>query len=138
MIRFEMSKSGRYHQSQITGNRLLNKFTTTPYGEFHLKSFNIFNKTNPVHSFTGLGTKLDIRLKNYDDIMNHYNETGKLDITPILKDFSRPINRIDQTAMIHDVKYISPNLQGIRLMLISYMLITISYHQLQERNLKEV
>ena len=43
--------------------------------------------------------------------MNHYNETGKLDLTPIPKDFSQPINRIDQAAMIHDVKYISPNLQ---------------------------
>ena len=98
-------------QSQITGNKFLNKFTTTPYGEFHLKSFNIFNKTNPVHSFTGPGTKLDIRLENYDEIMDHYNESGKLDITPIPKDFSKPINRIDEAAMIHDVKYISTNLQ---------------------------
>ena len=106
-----MSKFGRYFQSQINGNKFLNKFTTTPYGEFHLKSFNIFNKTNPVHSFTGPGTKFNIRLENYDDIMNHYNETGKLDITLISKDFSHPINRIDQSAMIHDVKYISPNLQ---------------------------
>ena len=106
-----MSKFGGDLQSQITGNKFLNKFTTTPYGEFYLKSFNIFNKTNPVHSFTGPGTKLDIRLENYDDIMDHYNETGKLDITPIPKDFSHPINRIDQAAMIHDVKYISSNLQ---------------------------
>ena len=30
---------------------------------------------------------------------------------PVPKDFSHTINRIDQTAMIHDVKYISPNLQ---------------------------
>ena len=43
--------------------------------------------------------------------MDHYNETGKLDITPIPKDFSHPINRIDQAAMIHDVIYITPNLQ---------------------------
>ena len=87
----------------------------------------------------GPGTKLDIRLEYYDDIMNHYNETGKLDIIPIPKDFYHPINRIDQAAMIHDVKYISPNLQDRhKLMLISYMLITISRHQLQAKNLKEV
>ena len=106
-----MIKFGRDLQSQITGNRFLNKFTRTPYGEFHLKSFNIFNKITPVHSFTGPGTKLNIRLENYDDIMDHYNETGKLDKTQIPKDFSHPINRIDQAVMIHDVKYISPNLQ---------------------------
>ena len=82
MIRFEISKFDL--QSQITGKKILNKFTTTPYGEFHLKSFNIFNKKNP-------GTKLDIRLENYDDIMGHYDETGKLDIMPIPKDFSHPI-----------------------------------------------
>ena len=47
-----MSKFGRDLQSQITGNKFLNKFTTTPYGEFYLKSFYIFNKTNPAHQFT--------------------------------------------------------------------------------------
>ena len=67
--------------------------------------------------------------------MDQYNETGKLDIKPIPKDFSQPINRIDQAAMIHDVKYISSNFKiGIKLMLISYMQITISPHQLQEKN----
>ena len=98
-------------QSQITGNRFLKYFTTTPYGELHLRTLNPFNKTNPTHNYTGPLTKLDIRLENYDDIMDHYNKTGKLDITPIPKDFSQPINRIDQAAMIHDVKYISTNLQ---------------------------
>ena len=125
MTKFEMIefgrdlKFGRDLQSQITGNKFLNKFTTTPYGEFHLKSFNIFNKTNPVHSFTGPGTKLDIRLENYDDIMNHYNETCKLDITPIPKDFSHPINKIDQAAMIHYVNiFLTIFKIGIKLMLI--------------------
>ena len=105
-------KFGRDLQSQITGNKFLNKFTTTPYGDFHLKLFNIFNRTNPVHSFTGPGTKLDIRLENYKDITDQYNETGVFDIAPVPKDFSQPINRIDQAAMKHDVKYISPDFKN--------------------------
>ena len=35
-------------------NRFLNHFSTGRYpGELHLKSLNPFNKTNPVHNFTG-------------------------------------------------------------------------------------
>ena len=51
----------------------MKKFTTTPYGELHLRTLNPFNKTNPTHSFTGPLTKLDIRLENYDDIMKLEN-----------------------------------------------------------------
>ena len=43
--------------------------------------------------------------------MNNYNETEKLDIPPIPKQNSRPINKIYQAAMQHDVDYISKDLQ---------------------------
>ena len=55
------------------------------------------------------GTNIKEHLQNYDDIMNRYNETGLLDIPPIPKESSIPINRIDQAAMQHD--YISKDLQ---------------------------
>ena len=43
--------------------------------------------------------------------MNNYNKTSKLNIDPIPKNDSVSINRIDQAAMKHDVKYISNNLK---------------------------
>ena len=55
-------------------------FTTTGIpGELHLLG----------HSFTGPGTRLDLRLNEND--------------TP--KDFSKPINRIDEIALKHDLDY---------------------------------
>ena len=45
------------------------------------------------------------------DIINNYYETGLLDINPIPKDSSIPINRIDQAALKHDIKYISKDLK---------------------------
>ena len=72
---------------------------------------NPLNKTNAIHNFTGTLTKLENRLENYDEIMNNYNETGKLDISPIPKENSIPIDRIDQAAMQHDIDYISKDLK---------------------------
>ena len=106
-----MSKGGDL-QHAITDNKYLSKFSTGKYpGEFHLRSLNPLNKTNPVHFWTGPGTNIDKRLENYNDIMNNYNKTSKLNIDPIPKNDSVPINRIDQAAMKHDVKYISNDLK---------------------------
>ena len=58
--------SGGDIQQTIANSKFLKNFTTTPYGEFHLKTLNPFNKTNPVHNFGGPNTKLDLRLENYD------------------------------------------------------------------------
>ena len=99
-------------QSSITNNKFLNHFSTGKYpGEFHLRSLNLFNKTNPIHKYTGSGSHIDERLENYNDIMNNYNETGNLDIVPIPTSDYIPINRIDNAAMKHDVKYISNDLR---------------------------
>ena len=75
------------HGTSLDIQSILSKlpFTTTGIpGELHLK----LPGTN-AHSFTGPGTRLDIRL-NPDD-------------TP--RDFSKPINRIDEIAYKHDLDY---------------------------------
>ena len=106
-----MTKGGDL-QNAITDNKYLSKFSTGKYpGEFHLRSLNPLNKTNPVHFWTGPGTNIDKRLENYNDIMNNYNKTSKLNIDPIPKNDSIPINRIDNAAMKHDIKYISNDLK---------------------------
>ena len=43
--------------------------------------------------------------------MNNFNDTGDLNIDPIPTPDSVPINRIDNAAMKHDVKYISNDLK---------------------------
>ena len=43
--------------------------------------------------------------------MNNFNETSNLNIDPIPSSDSIPINRIDNAAMEHDVKYISNDLR---------------------------
>ena len=49
---------------QFTDNKYLSKFSTGKYpGEFHLRSLNPFNKTNPIHFWTGPGTNIDKRLE---------------------------------------------------------------------------
>jgi hypothetical protein len=61
------------------GGDFVNFLNTLIPGEKHL----------PKHSFTGPGTRLDVRL----------NE----DLTP--KEWSQPINRVDAAAYKHDIKY---------------------------------
>ena len=73
-----------YLAKQLCGGRkpggdFVNFLNTLIPGEKHL----------PKHSFTGPGTRLDLRL----------NE----DLTP--KEFSKPINRVDEAAYKHDIKY---------------------------------
>ena len=63
------------------GGDFVNFINTLIPGEKHL----------PGHSFTGPGTNLGKRLND--------------DLTP--KDFSKPINRVDEAAMWHDIKYIN-------------------------------
>ena len=95
-------------QSSISNSSFMKHFSTGKYpGELHLRTLNPFNKTNVKHNFTGPGSHIDKRLVNYNDIINSYNETGNLNIDPIPTSDSIPINRIDQAAMKHDVKYIS-------------------------------
>ena len=43
--------------------------------------------------------------------MNKFNETGFLNIPTIFTNDSIPINRINNDAMKHDIKYISNNLE---------------------------
>jgi coat protein VP1 len=73
--------------SSIDIQSLLSKipFTTTgiPY-EKHLIG----------HNFTGPGTRLDLRLKNDDTIHTD---------TP--KEWSKPVNRVDEAAYVHDLRY---------------------------------
>src|SRR3981189_3036264 len=66
-----------------TGGDFVNFINTLIPGEKHLIG----------HNFTGPGTNLDKRL----------NE----DLTP--KDWSQPINRVDQAAYKHDIKYMDDN-----------------------------
>jgi hypothetical protein len=64
---------------KAVGGDFVNFLNTLIPGEKHL----------PKHSFTGPGTRLDLRL----------NE----DLSP--KEWSQPINRVDAAALKHDVKY---------------------------------
>ena len=91
-------------QSSITNNKLLKHFSTGKYpGELHMRSLNPFNKTNKISHFLGPGSHIDKRLENYNEIMNNYNKTSKLNIDPIPKNDSVPINRIDQVAMMLNI-----------------------------------
>src|SRR6266853_2781593 len=60
-------------------------------GELHL----------PLHNYTGPGTRLDLRTTT-DPL------TGE--ITP--KDWSIPINKVDEASLKHDIKYIDKNLEA--------------------------
>src|SRR6266853_2100852 len=55
-------------------------------GELHL----------PAHNFTGLFTRTDLRLNK--------------DLTP--KDWSMPINKVDEASLKHDIKYMDKSLEA--------------------------
>ena len=40
-------------QSSFSNSSFMKHFSTTQYGELHLRTLNPFNKTNPTHNFTG-------------------------------------------------------------------------------------
>lgn len=72
------------HEKLLNSPTLNKLFATTPYGEYHW-----INSNGVTDNFTGPGTRTDIRL-NSDD-------------TP--KEWSKPVDPIDNVALWHDVQY---------------------------------
>ena len=78
-------------QKSLTQSKWIPKFLKTEYGELHLPGHN----GHKFHSYLGPGSRLDIRLNNNDQP----------------HEWSKPICKVDEAALKHDIKYRSENLE---------------------------